>query len=191
MRTIIAALIAVASIAITARAADEATLPQPSTTVNTNAVVEFIKVLPNWDNMDSLKAFFQKCGNNVVLNGVYSASTKSGSGFSSGGAAIATSLLDLNLPIGDGVKVSFWALHFGPAVVVGESQHKDGIFTALEAAMFTDPLGVLMEKARSANGLFNIIPKQVDKMYLFIGGGIETFNANRAPIISGGAGYKF
>ena len=85
-----------------------------------------------------------------------------------------------------------WALYSGPSLVVGSD--RDGAFSAIEAAVWTDPFGPLLAWGQQKFPLLAWLPRQVDAFYGYIGAGVQTFGADgagRTVILSAGLGFKF
>ena len=164
-----------------------AAVTSPRISFNGAVAVDFVEMLPGWKSVESFEDFTKAFGTNVCLNAVYSWSSKGG--LSSGGAAVAAPLVKVNWQLDP---ATFWALYGGPALVIGSD--RNGAFSALEAAIWTDPLGPLLTFAQKKFPPLAWRPKQVDAFYGYVGLGVETFGADGAgktTIISAGLGFKF
>lgn len=163
------------------------TAASATVTINKQTAVEFISFLGAWKEITTLDSFGKAFSTNITLQAVYTFSTEGG--LSSGGAAIAAPLVDMTFSIDDNVN---WGLHFGPAFVAGSDD--TGVFTAMEAAMWTDKFGPLLDLGRKAWKPLELVPKQVDALYLYVGAGVETcgnLDAGHVTCVSFGCGYKF
>ena len=184
------ALLAILLAVSTAGAQTPAPAPvnRPTITVNGAAVVEFIEMLPGWKGIENFDDFAKAFLGNVSLNAVYSFRT-GGGGLSSGGAAVAAPLVKANWQLDP---ATTWALYGGPALVVGSD--KNGVFSAMEAAVWTDPVGPLLTLAQKSFSPLAWRPKQIDNLYGFVGVGVQTVGssgAGKGEIISAGVGFKF
>ena len=183
----IAAILSVAVLCSYATAqTNSAIMPQPSVSVNTNNIVRFITFLPNYSNVQSFDDFLKSSSSNSTFAAVYSWSTKGG--LSSGGAAVGLSMLDLTWQVDS----KPWSIHVGPMVVLGSD--KVGVFSAIEAAEWSDQFAPIVAKLKSVSTFFNIIPDSVGHFYEVFGAGVETFGNSgmgHSFIMSAGVGVKF
>ncbi len=163
------------------------TSSSPTVSFNSAVAVDLVEMLPGWQRVENFSDFAKAFGTNVSLNAVYS--WRSGGGLSSGGAAVAAPLVKVNWQLDP---ATVWALYGGPSLVLGSD--KDGAFSALEAALWTDPLGPLLTWAQKKLPPLAWRPRQVDAFYGYVGAGVETFGADgagKAVVISAGVGFKF
>lgn len=159
----------------------------PSVSLNGAVAADLLELLPGWRHVDNFSDFARAFGSNVSLNAVYS--WRSNGGLSSGGAAVAAPLVKVNWPPDPATP---WALYAGPSLVVGSD--RNGAFSALEAALWTDPFGPWLAWGQKKFPPLAWRPRQVDAFYGYVGAGVETFGADgagRAVILSAGLGFKF
>ncbi len=158
-----------------------------SVSINGTVATDLMEILPGWQHVESFPAFAKAFSTNVSLNAVYS--WRSNGGLSSGGAALAAPLMKVNWSLDP---TTVWALYGGPSLVIGND--RDGAFSALEAAAWTDPFGPLLAWIEKTLPPLAWRPRQLDACYGYIGGGMETFGADgagKAVILSAGLGFKF